>query len=106
MKQGDVCWYTFKQPDKRRPVLILTCDSAIPVLISITVAPLTSTIRGIPSEVYLNPDDDGVLDECVVNTDNIQTVLKELLSLPITCLSTERLNEVRAAVSFSLGLDE
>ena len=50
MKRGDVCWYTFKAPDKRRPVLIITRDSAIPILNSVTIAPITSTIRNIPTE--------------------------------------------------------
>ena len=55
MKQGDVCWYTFREPDKRRPVVVLTRNSAIPYLTSLTVAPITSTIRNVPSEVLLTP---------------------------------------------------
>ena len=69
MKQGDVYWYTFRSPDKRRPVLILTRTSAIPYLTGITVAPITTTIRGPASEIFLTPGEDGVLTECVVNTD-------------------------------------
>ena len=57
MNRGDVCWYTFKTPDKKRPVLILTRDSAIAVLNSVTVAPITSTIRSIPTELILTEDD-------------------------------------------------
>ena len=75
MNRGDICWYTFKAPDKRRPVLILTRDSAIAVLNSVTVAPITSTIRSIPSEVVLTKDD-GMPDACAANFDNLQTVPK------------------------------
>ncbi|MGC8493114.1 MAG: type II toxin-antitoxin system PemK/MazF family toxin [Syntrophobacteraceae bacterium] len=57
MNQGDVFWYTFKEPDKRRPVLILTRNSAIPVLSSVTIAPITSVIRSIPTEVRLDRAD-------------------------------------------------
>lgn len=67
MKQGDIYWYTFHAPDKRRPVLILTRNSAISYLTSVTVAQITTTIREIPSEVLLTPEADGVFEDCVVN---------------------------------------
>ncbi len=73
MTHGDVYWYTFKDPDKRRPVLILTRNSAIPFLTSLTIAPITSTIRSIPTEVVLSQAD-GLFTDCAVNLDNIQTV--------------------------------
>ncbi|HYY42791.1 MAG TPA: type II toxin-antitoxin system PemK/MazF family toxin, partial [Pyrinomonadaceae bacterium] len=76
MNQGDVYWYTFRAPDKRRPVLILTRNSALPFLSGITVAPVTTTIRAIPSEVLLTPAADGVPADCAVNADNIQTIQK------------------------------
>ncbi|MGO9330980.1 MAG: type II toxin-antitoxin system PemK/MazF family toxin [Steroidobacteraceae bacterium] len=57
MNRGDVCWYTFKAPDKKRPVLVLMRDSAIAILHSVTVAPITPTIRSIPTEVVLTEDD-------------------------------------------------
>lgn len=105
MKRGDVRWYTFRQPDKRRPVLLLTRDSALPYLTSVTVAPLTTTIRDIPSEVYLTPFDDSVLQTCVANFDNIQTVQKTQLGARITTLDANRLADVDAAIAFALGLD-
>ena len=76
VNQGDVYWYTFRAPDKRRPVLIPTRNSAIPFLTGITVAPITTTIRGIPSEVPLTPAEDGVAEDCAVSADNLQTVRK------------------------------
>ena len=103
MKQGDVYWYTFQIPDKRRPVLILTHTSAISYLNSVTVAQVTSTIRGVPSEVLLTPGSDGVFTECVVNAHNLQTVPKSRVGEIITQLSPERMREVRAAIEFALG---
>ena len=105
MNQGDVYWYTFRAPDKRRPVLILTRNSAISFLTGITVVPLTTTIRGIPSEVLLTPDEDGVSTDCVVSADNLQTIQKANLGTFITHLSLERMREVRVAVEFALGFD-
>jgi mRNA interferase MazF len=105
VNHGDIYWHTFRPPDKRRPVLILTRDSAIPYLTAITVAPITSVIRGILSEVILTPEDDGVLVDCAVNTDNIQTVPKSSLNSFLTHLSPDRLREVREAIEFSLSFD-
>jgi mRNA interferase MazF len=105
MNQGDVYWYTFRAPDKRRPVLILTRNSALPFLTGITVAPITSTIRGIPSEVLLSPVEDGMSTDCAVNVDNLQTVQKPALGAFVTHLSLERMREVRAAIEFALGFD-
>ena len=105
MKQGDVYWYTFHAPDKRRPVSILTRNSAIPYLTGITVAQVTTTIRGMASEVALTPGDDGMFAECAVNADNIQTIQKSDLGELITELSPERMREVREAIEFALGFD-
>ena len=56
MRRGEVRWYTFAQPDKRRPVVILSRDAVLDYLGEVTVAPVTSTIRDIPSDVLLSPD--------------------------------------------------
>ena len=103
MKQGDVYWYTFHAPDKRRPVLILTRNSAITYLTSVTVAQITTTVRAVPSEVRLTPQDDGVPQECVVSAYNLQTVQKIRLGELITPLSADGMREVREAVEFALG---
>jgi mRNA interferase MazF len=104
MRQGEVYWYTFRAPDKRRPVLILTRNSALPFLTGITIAPITSTIRSIPSEVPLAPED-GLPSRCAVNLDNIQTVPKANLGTYITSLAPNKLQAVRAAIEFALGFD-
>lgn len=104
MNRGDVCWYTFKAPDKKRPVLILTRDSASAVLHSVIVAPITSTIRSIPTEVVLTKDD-GLPATCAANFDNLQTVLKSNIGDRIAILTARRMKEAAAAVSFALGFD-
>jgi len=105
LKRGDVCWYAFQPPDKRRPVLILTRDSAIPVLNSLTVAPITSTIRGIPTEVVLTAED-GMPETCAANFDNIQTIPKSRLGARITRLSVRKMRDASQALAFALGLDQ
>ena len=105
MKRGDVRWYKFGQPDKNRPVVVLTRDSIIPHLGEVTVAPVTSTIRDIPSEVLLGPSD-GLPRDCAVNCDHLQTVAKARIGSRIASLSPVRLRELGAAVEFALALRE
>jgi mRNA interferase MazF len=105
MNRGDVCWYTFKAPDKKRPVLVLTRESAISVLNSVTIAPITSTIRNIPTELLLT-EQDGVPHTCAANFDNLQTVPKSNIGDRITRLTSRRMKEAAAAVSFALGFDD
>ena len=105
MIQGDVYWVNFKKPDKRRPVLILTRSGAIPELNAVTVSSITSTIRDVQSQVWLN-EEDGMPEECVVNLDNIQTISKSKLGSYITHLSKERMEEVFEAIKFTFGFDK
>ena len=102
MRRGEVRWYRFPAPDKRRPVVILTRDSVLEYLGEVTVAPVTSTIREIPSEVLLTSKDD-LPGDCAVSLDHVQTVSKGKLGALITTLSTERMREIRAALFFALG---
>jgi mRNA interferase MazF len=94
MRKGEVRWYRFSKPDKRRPVVILTRDSGLEFLGEVTVAPITSTIRDIPSEVILGLED-GMPQDCAVNLDHIQTVSKGKVGPLITTLSSRKLQEVR-----------
>jgi mRNA interferase MazF len=105
VNRGDVCWYNFKSPDKKRPVLVLTRNSAITVLNSVTIAPITSTIRSIPTELVLT-EEDGLPHTCAANFDNLQTVPKGQIGDRITQLSRRRLQEAAVAVSFALALNE
>lgn len=102
MKRGDVRWYQFQRPDKKRPVLILTRDSVIEYLGEVTVAPITTVIRDIPSEVVLSKSD-GMPRDCAVNCDHLQSVSKAKVGSLITTLTRSRMTEVRGAVGFALG---
>ena len=103
MKWGEIRWYKFRAPDKERPVLILTRNSILEYLGEITVAPITSTVRDIPSEVFLSRED-GLLKDCAVNFDHIQTVSKGKIGALIATLSPEKLKQVRKAIRFALDL--
>ena len=102
MNRGEVRWYRFRALDKRRPVLVLTRDSIIDRLGEVTVAPITSKIRDIPSEVVLGPAD-GMPRECAINLDHIQTVAKAHLGGLITSVEPKRMAEIRTALLFALG---
>ena len=100
--RGEVRLYQFPRPDKRRPVVVLTRESAIAYLSAVTVAPITSTIRGVPSEVRLT-EADGMKGACAVNLHNAVTVSKAHLGRRVAVLSRERMKEICAALGFSLG---
>ena len=102
--RGDVRLYNFAPPDKKRPVLVLTRDSAITYLSTVTVAPITSTIRGVPSEVALS-EEDGMKTPCAVNLHNAVTISQERLGRRVAHLSSVRMSEVCAALRFSMGCD-
>lgn len=104
MLRGEIRWYRFASPDKTRPVLILTRDSILDLLGEVTIAPITSTIRDIPSEVLLT-EEDGMPRPCAVNLDHVQTVPKAKLGALITSLLPERMQEVRTALLFALDFD-
>jgi mRNA interferase MazF len=103
MKRGEIRWYKFKDPDKNRPVLILTRDSILDYLGEVTVAPITTTVRDIPSEVFLSKQD-GMVKDCAINLDHIQTVSKGKIGSLITTLSRDKLEKVSAAIQFALNL--
>jgi mRNA interferase MazF len=84
-------------------VLILTRDSILGLLGEVTIAPITSTIRDIPSEVLLT-EADGMNRDCAVNCDHIQTVMASRIGARVTSLSGSKLDEVSRAVCFALDL--
>ena len=102
MKRGEVRWYVFSRPDKKRPVLILTRDSALEFLGEVTVVPITTTIRDIPSEVLLTRAD-GMPRECAVNFDHLQTVSKGKIGSLIATLSSSTMQQMRPCLLFALG---
>ena len=103
LRRGEVRWYKFERPDKKRPVVILTRDSAVEFLGEVTIAPITSTVRDIPSEVLLTQAD-GMPRDCALNLDHLQTVAKSRIGSLITTLSNDKLDRVGRAVSFALDL--
>jgi mRNA interferase MazF len=102
--RGDVRLYQFAPPDKKRPVVVLTRDSAIAYLSTVTVAPITSTIRCAPSEVLLN-EEDGMKAPCAVNLHNAVTISQERLGRRVARLGSLRMSEICTALRFSLGCD-
>lgn len=102
MRRGEVRWYRFPAPDKRRPVVVLTRDPAIGFLNEVVIAPVTSRIRGIPSEVPLGRGD-GMPHPCAVNLDHLYTVSKGRIEGLVAALSPARMAEIRTALLFALG---
>jgi mRNA interferase MazF len=102
LTRGDVRLCRFPAPDKQRPVLVLTRDSAIRLLSTVTVAPITSTVRGVPSEVVLDVAD-GMRNRCAVNLHNAVTISQARLGRRVSTLNPARLEDVCGALRFSLG---
>jgi mRNA interferase MazF len=103
MKHGEIRWYKFTRPDNKRPVLILTRESVLEYLGEVTVAPITSTVRDIRSEVFLLKAD-GVSHDCAVNCDHLQTVSIARIGALITSLSPAKMADVGRAIRFALGI--
>jgi len=103
MRRGEVWWAALPPPIGRRPVVLLSRDTAYRVRTSITVGMVTRTIRGIPVEVPLGTED-GMTDQCVVNLDDIITVPKTRLTERITTLSLQKMSAIARANIFALDL--
>jgi mRNA interferase MazF len=103
MKHGEIRWYKFVPPDKKRPVLILTRDSVLGYLDEVTIAPITTTVRNIPSEVFLSKSD-GIPQDCAINCDHLQTVSKAKIGPVITSLTQPKMIDVGRAIRFALDI--
>lgn len=101
LERGEIRLYRFASPDKERPVLVLTRQSALGYLARVTVAPITSTVRGVPSEVVLSTED-GMKQPCAVNLHNVVTVAKDGLGRRVAQLGPDRMRQVCAALAFAL----
>ena len=77
MEQGEIWWAEAR--DKRRPVLVVTRTDVISALATVVVAPITRTVRGIPTEVPLDQRD-GLRESCVASFDNLQPLRKTALT--------------------------
>jgi mRNA interferase MazF len=100
--RGDLWMYRFHAPDKLRPVLVLTRQEVIPLLRTVMVAPVTSAIRGAPSEVLVGPDE-GLKVVSAVNLDHVQTVERARLTRFLGHLSAVKMAEVCRALAVAVG---
>ena len=103
-QRGEIWNFRFEPPDKRRPVVILTRSGALPLLRTATVAPVMSTIRGLPSEVIVGPDE-GLRHVSAINLDNIQTVDQRQLRQYLGSLSAAKMREVCRTLAIATGCD-
>lgn len=100
--RGEIWTYAFRTPDKRRPVVVLSRPEAIDVLHTVMVAPITSTIRGIPSEVVVGAAE-GLAHESAVNLDHVQTVERARLTRFVGQLGPEKMRAVCRALAIATG---
>jgi mRNA interferase MazF len=103
MRRGEIWWAELPPPAGRRPVVLLSRDSAYLVRTSVTVGAITRTIRNIPVEVPLDVSD-GMPQNCVVNLDDILTIPKSRLVERITTLSLQKMTSIAEAIAFALDL--
>jgi mRNA interferase MazF len=103
--RGEVWLYKFKPPDKRRPVVVLTRQEAIPFLNALIVAPVTSTVRGSPGEVVVGVVE-GLKQQSAANLDQVQTVAKDRLVRYVGRVAPARMREICRALAIATGCDE
>ena len=100
-RRGELWWCEL--PDiGRRPVVVLSRDAAIPRLGRTLIAPCTTTIRGLPSEVILEPGDDPVPLQTAVNLDSVERVSIAVLVDRLGTLSSQRMREMCAALEVAV----
>ena len=102
LNRGEIWFYSFKAPDKSRPVLVLSRQEVIPLLHTVMVAPVTSTIRGAPSEVVVGVDE-GLKRDSAVNLDHIQTVEQARLKRFVGSLGKHKMRQVCRALAIATG---
>jgi mRNA interferase MazF len=105
VRRGEIRWYTFRPPDKRRPVMILTRNEVIENLGEIMVVPATRTVRGLSTEVALSADD-GMPVTCALNFDHVSLAQKGRIGTVLCSLADRRWPEVRSALLFACGFEE
>ena len=102
IERGQIWLFTFSRPDKRRPVLVLTRPEVIRLLDTVMVAPITSAIRGAPSEVIVGVDE-GLKHDSAINLDHVQTVDKARLERFVGTIGSKKMNEVCGALAIATG---
>ena len=104
MRRGEIWWAELNPPSGRRPVLLISRDTAYEKRALAIVAPVTTRVRNIAAEVHLTYRD-GMPQNCVINLDTLVTISKDRLASRLTVLTPEKVKEVDAAIHFALGLD-
>jgi mRNA interferase MazF len=102
---GDVRLVEFGRPDKTRPALILTRTPALGFLHTVTVAPITTTIRDVPTELRLG-EAEGMKRPCVAKLDALQTISQDRIGRYVGCVEPRHKRQIREALLFALELDE
>lgn len=104
MRRGEIWWAKLDPPAGRRPVVLLSRNEAYSVRSLVIVAPITTRIRNISSEVLLGTQD-GLPQECAANLDTITTVPKDCLQQRISALSPKKIVELETSIHFALGME-
>jgi mRNA interferase MazF len=104
VNRGEIWLLTLARPDKRRPVVVLSRPSLIGLLHTVTVAAVTSTVRGSPTEVDLGPDE-GLKGPSCVNLCNVYTVAQSDLRTFVGTLSAQKMQRVCRALDIAVGCD-
>jgi mRNA interferase MazF len=103
VRRGDVYWAQFPEPVGKRPVVLVSREEAYAIKTRVTVVVVTRTVRGIPTEVRVGPSE-GLPKVGVANADELVTVPRATLRDRISTLSKVKLDEIDAALRFSLRL--
>lgn len=103
MRRGEVWWAELPAPAGKRPVVLVSRNEAYAVRDLVTVAPVTTRIRRIPTEVALGPGE-GLSKRCVANLDVVTTIPKQALTQRVSTLTAEKIAAVDRALMFALGL--
>ena len=104
VNRGDIRWYTFRLPDKRRPVMVLSRNAVIAHLNELIVVPVTRTIRGLATEVVLT-EEDGLPVTCALNFDHIALAQRDRIGSTLSTLPDGRWPEVQNALLNACGFE-
>jgi mRNA interferase MazF len=104
IRRGDIRWFRFSSPDKRRPVLVLGREDVLPSLSQIPVIPLSTQVRSVPWEVALTPEE-GLPSLCVLKPEWVRSVERSFLGPWLATFPSNRWPEVTVALLDVLGLD-
>ena len=103
MKRGEIWWAELPSPVGNRPVVILTRDTVLSTIGAIVVALVTRTVRQLPTEVVLGPQQ-GLPGRCVANLDNILTIPRQRLKRLMGACDATKVEELNQAIKSALDV--